>query len=148
MEKMIKKFDDKGQMFVYEAIAVVIMIIAAVVFFINLSSTPTISRSDPLHQLQTYGDDALRSYDYKNLDINENNIIGHLETMLPIDASYYLILNTGDSEYIFTLDGTDIISVNWNNIEFDDETVTSHRIMADPVNGIVDVQLMLWYENI
>ena len=57
--------DENAQMYVYEAIGVVLMMIAAVYFFNTFITPPVAPEIDLNYQLESYGKDALRiNYDF------------------------------------------------------------------------------------
>jgi len=136
--------DDKGQVYVYEAVIVVLMIIVTVCFLITFISPPSIYQSNPIFNLQTMGDDVLRTMDSKgslsgyvadaiaNGGIEEtDSIVMSLNKALP-DASYQI--NIGQKTYYGT--GSP-----------GNSTALSHYlVIAD--DQLYDVQLLMWYSTL
>lgn len=138
--------DDKAQMYVYEAITVVIMIIAAVVFFANLMTSPTVSSVDPYTQLEITCDDVLRSIDYSDrFDGTPNTIAKEIYKKLPSETKMYMILTTnGINEEFYDELGNGPLRIA--DLQYGEETVSAHRIIAENGN-IYDFQIVVWYEN-
>jgi len=141
------KLDNTGHMYVYEAVTVVIIMIAAIFFTTSLDAPPTVPYISPLHELETLGDDALRAFDFttgsfssdltsytnaaiRNGEITDDDeIISYLDEVLP-SASYKIIIN--DIEY-------------YSSGESGDATVSSHRIIVDNDGNVYNFHLLMWY---
>ena len=140
--------DNKAQMYVMEAITIILIVIVAVYFMSANTPKPTVSHSIRLNQLETMGDDALRIADTKGvLTTSVINAVNHGEMM---DNQNTLIKDLDQaisdvllgSSYNIIIDGT----TYYESSEPGEKTVTVHRIVINPINGrLYDFQLLMWY---
>jgi hypothetical protein len=143
--------DDKGQMYVYEAVIIILLMITAIFFIVATSPEPTISHSIRLFQLETQGDDALRMADELGyLKSSTINAWRNEEEMQSDDD----LINYLNKALIGVLSGT-LYNVKINGVTFyesgapGDSTVSSHRIVVDTDDNTVhDVQLIMWYKTL
>lgn len=134
--KIIKKFDSKAQMYIYESVAVVLMMIAAVFFFNNLATAPVSPEIDLSYQLETYGIDALRVLDQKNkLSTNANSVADELKDLLPSNVHFRLDIDLEGSTDTSYDDGEQSGRV----------TASAHYIYVDLLGLVHNIQLLLWY---
>jgi len=141
-----RPMDNNALLYAYEAVIVVILIIAAVYFLTATVPTPTISHSIRYHQLKTQGDDALRSADHIRLLYTE--VINAVENDHDLDSLVDFLNEALSNQFsaisfnIF-IDGTPY----YESGEPGDSTVSSHRIIVYG-SELYDVQLLMWYKTL
>jgi hypothetical protein len=133
--------DNKAQMYVYEAIAVVLIMIASVYFSNFLISPPVAPDIDITYQLESYGNDALRILDQKGegqssmLLGSSQDICSELNGILPPEVSYRLEI---DRQGRPDISGGE--AVVKGRI-----TTSAYYIVVDGAGNVDHVQLYLWY---
>ena len=145
----MKKMNERAQMYVYEAVIIVIMIVAAVAFIAASSPQPTISNSTRLFQLETKGADALRLADKQ--EILKSAVISAYNNDEQISSSDPLITYLDEAIVDYLLSARYSIKVNGNTCyqtnEPGESTVSTHRILTTTNGALYDVQLLMWYRG-
>lgn len=148
---MKRKMDDKGHMHVTEAVVVVLLILATIYFLTSSISTPTVKYSTSLYQMETTGEDALRSADQminpwgismlSNSTLNavdsgafdeDDELIEHLDEIFTKKISYRIMIDN---------------TVYYEKSNPGNSTSSVHRIIVDRDTGnIYDFQLLMWHK--
>jgi hypothetical protein len=126
-------------MYVYEAIGVVMLMIAAVYFFGLTSTQPVAPDIGLTYQLETYGKDALRIVNEKGGFNGAASQIGQkIAEILPPEVQFRVIIDRGgepglvNDEYGPTIGSSEI-------------TASAHYIFVDQGGDIDNIKLLMWY---